>query len=367
MASRAKHIVIDARIVNSTTGTYVERLLYYLQKVDSVNRYTVLIPSKDSNFWKPYAKNFSVQFADFDDYSVAEQTSFKTFLDTLGADLVHFCMPQQPVLYRGKKVTTFHDLTLLRVYNSDKNFFVYKFKQLVGRYVFKKVAHDSAEIIVPTEYTKQDLVSFAGISPHKIHVTYEAADIGQFKKIRYDVPYKKFIINVGNHSDYKNCVRLAEAHQKLLQKYPDLGLVFVNGSTDAVKANEALFNERGYKNIHFTHKAMKGERDYLYTKATVYVTPSLFEGFGLGALEAMGFGLPVLSSTATCLPEVYADGALYFDPLNVDEMVEQIDTVLSDDKLRSSLIKRGLARHKTFSWEKMARETHAVYKKALEN
>jgi glycosyltransferase involved in cell wall biosynthesis len=81
----------------------------------------------------------------------------------------------------------------------------------------------------------------------------------------------------------------------------------------------------------------------------------------------MGFGLPVLSSTATCLPEVYADGALYFDPLNVDEMVEQIDTVLSDDKLRSSLIKRGLARHKTFSWEKMARETHAVYKKALEN
>lgn len=362
-----KHIVIDARIINSTTGTYVERLLHYLQKIDTNNRYTVLIPSKDKNFWKPYAKNFTARCADFDDYSFAEQTGFKKFLDELSADLVHFCMPQQPVLYTGKKVTTFHDLTLLRVYNSDKNYFIFKAKQLVGRFVFKKVARDSDRVIVPTEYTKQDLIKFANISPDKVHVTYEAADIGQFEKIPYDVPFKRFLINVGNHSDYKNCVRLAEAHQKLLEKHPDLGLVFVNAATDAVKANEKLFNERGYKNIHFTNKAMKGERDYLYTKATAYVTPSLFEGFGLGALEAMGFGLPVLASTATCLPEVYADGALYFDPLNVDDMAEKIDTVLSDEKLRQDLIQRGLARHKGFSWETMAKQTLAVYENALAN
>ncbi len=362
-----KHIVIDARIINSTTGTYVERLLHYLQKVDANNRYTVLIPSKDKGFWKPYAKNFSIQFADFDSYSFAEQTCFKNFLDDLGADLVHFCVPHEPVMYKGRKVTTFHDLTLLRVYNSDKNYFVFKAKQLVGRFVFKKVAKDSDQIIVPTEYTKQDLINFADISPDKVHVTYEAADIGQFKKISYDVPFERFLINVGNHSDYKNCVRLAEAHQKLLKKHPDLGLVFVNAATDAVKANERLFQERGYKNIHFTNKAMKGERDYLYTKATAYVTPSLFEGFGLGALEAMGFGLPVLSSTSTCLPEVYGEGALFFDPLDVDEMAKKIDMVLSDEKLRKDLIKRGLARHKFFSWEKMATKTLTVYEMALED
>lgn len=343
----------------------MERLLHYIQDLDTLNRYTVLIPSKDKDFWKPRAQNFTVTFADFDDYSIEEQTKFKRFLDTLGADLVHFCMPQQPVLYSGKKVTTFHDLTLLRVYNSDKNYLIYKFKQLVGRFVFKKVARDSEQIIVPTEYTKNDLIEFAHIDSKKVHVTYEAADIGQFEKIPYDVPFERFLINVGNHSDYKNCVRLAEAHQKLLKKHPDLGLVFVNGSTDAVKANDALFKSRGYKNIHFTHKAMKGERDYLYTKATAYVTPSLFEGFGLGALEAMGFGLPVLSSTATCLPEVYADGALYFDPLNVDDMAEKIDNVLSDDTLRNDLIQRGLARHAYFSWKKMAKETLDVYAKAL--
>ncbi len=360
-----KHIVIDARIVNTTTGTYVERLLHYLQKLDKKNHYTVLIPSKDKDFWKPYAKNFSVKFADFPDYSLQEQLGFKSFLDRLEADLVHFCMPQQPILYRGAKVTTIHDLTLLKEYNSDKNFFMYKFKQQVGKFVFKKVAHDSRAVIVPTQYTKDDLVAYAKISPDKVYVTYEAADIGQFELIPYEVPFKKFLVNVGHHSDYKNNVRLAEAHQKLLEKYPDLGLVFINGPTDAVKANKKLFEDRGYQNIHFTMKAMKGERDYLYGKATAYVTPSLREGFGLGGLEAMGFGLPVLSSNATCLPEVYGDGALFFDPLDVDDMVAKIDSVLSSDKVRKDLIKRGKARWSTFSWEKMARETLEVYKRSL--
>ena len=359
------HIVIDARVINTTTGTYVERLLHYLQRIDTDNTYTVLIPTKDKDYWQPTAKNFSVECVDIADYSFAEQLAFKKILDRLNADLVHFCMPQQPVRYKGKKVTTFHDLTLLRVYNSDKNYLAFKAKQLVGRYVFKRVARDSTEIIVPTEYTKNDLVSFAHIPPEKVHVTYEAADIGQYELIPYEVPFKRFLINVGRHSDYKNCVRLAEAHQKLLDKHPDLGLVFVNGPDESVLANKNLFDERGYKNIHFTLKAMKGERDYLYSKATAYVTPSLFEGFGLGALEAMGFGLPVLSSTSTCLPEVYDNGALFFDPLSVDDIAEKIDMVLSDDKLRNDLKKRGLKRHAFFSWEKMAHETCAIYKKVL--
>lgn len=360
-----KHIVIDARNINSTTGMYIERLIHYLEKVDQENKYTVLVPTKDLAFWTPTSRNFTVKGADFDNYSVDEQLGFKSFLDSLKADLVHFTMPQQPIRYKGKKVTTIHDLTLLRVYNSDKNYLVYKFKQLVGRFVFKKVARTNDQIIVPTEYTKQDLITFSQISPAKVHVTYEAADIGQYKPIPYDVPYERFLINVGRHSDYKNCIRLAEAHQKLLDKHPNLGLVFVNATDEFINREEALFIERGYKNIHFTHKNMKGERDYLYSKATAYVTPSLFEGFGLGALEAMGFGVPVISSTATCLPEVYADGALYFDPLDVDDMAAKIDIVLSDENVRNELIQRGKNRHAFFSWEKMAKETCGIYKRVL--
>lgn len=360
------HIVIDARIINTSTGTYVERLLHYLQQIDSTNHYTILIRSSDKDFWRPSAPNFTTKFADYADYSFAEQLGLLKLLNSLRPDLVHFCMPQQPILYRGKKVTTIHDLTLLKEYNSDKNYFMYKFKQQVGKFVFRKVALESTELIVPTEYTKRDVLDFVSIDENKLHVTYESADVGIYKITPYDIPYKKFLVNVGQHSDYKNIRRLAQAHQKLLAKHPDLGLVLVNKPTEALLINERLFKERGYKNIHFTHEISKGQRDYIYQKATAYVTPSLREGFGLGGLEAMGFGLPVLSSNATCLPEVYADGALFFDPLDVDDMATKIDRVLSDEKLRRDLIKKGLSRHTWFSWERMAKETLAVYMKALQ-
>lgn len=360
-------IVIDARIINSSTGTYVERLLHYLQKIDQKNNYIVLIPSTDRNFWKPNNPKWQVKFCDIPNYSLSEQTKFKKFLDNLKADLVHFCMPQQPIFYKGKKVTTFHDLTLLRVYNSDKNWLIFKIKQLIGRMVFKSVAHSNNAIITPTNHTKNDLVDFAKINPNKVFVTYESADIGIYKLKKYPLPFKKYILNIGRHSDYKNNVRLAEAHQKLLAKHPNLGLVFVNKIDEATQNNKDLFEGRGYKNIHFTDKISKGERDYIYRHATIYATPSLFEGFGLTGLEAMGFGLPVVSSNTTCLPEVYADGVIYCDPKNIADIAEKIDFLLSNPKECKALIKRGLKRHTQFSWEKMAHETLAVYQKVLNN
>ena len=127
------HIAIDARIINSSTGRYVERLVTYLQDIDTVNRYSILVRTKDLNFWKPTNKNFVVVEADFADYSFAEQIGFKKLLDTLKPDLVHFCMPQQPIFYKGAAVTTIHDLTLLKTYNSDKNWLMYHVKQLCRR------------------------------------------------------------------------------------------------------------------------------------------------------------------------------------------------------------------------------------------
>lgn len=358
-------IVIDARIINSSTGTYVERLLYYLQKIDKANFYTILLPSKDKNFWKPTNKKWSVKLCDIANYSVAEQTKFKKFLENLQPDLVHFCMPQQPMFYRGNKVTTFHDLTLLKVYNSDKNYLVFKAKQLIGRLLFKKVARDSQAIITPTEYTKNDLINFAKINPDKITVTYEGADIGIYPLESIKLPFKQFILNVGRHSDYKNNIRLAEAHQQLLKKHPSLGLVFVNRPDEATLQNEQLFKQRNYKNIHFTGEISKGARDFLYKKATIYATISLNEGFGLTGLEAMGFGLPVLSSNATCLPEVYKDGALYCDPVIVEDIAKKLEQILTNKTLQKDLIKAGKARHASFSWGKMAQQTLLVYKSNL--
>lgn len=149
------HIAIDARIINSTTGRYVERLVTYLQEVDTQNEYSILVRAKDKDFWKPRNENFSVKVADFDNYSFEEQLGFHRYLKKLGADLVHFCMPQQPINYKGKKVTTFHDLTLINTYNSDKNWIIYHAKQLVGKYAFKKIALTNDHIITPTKFTKK--------------------------------------------------------------------------------------------------------------------------------------------------------------------------------------------------------------------
>ncbi len=359
------HIAIDARIINSSTGRYVERLLHYLEQIDTENRYTVLVPTKDRDYYKPTNPNFTVKTIDFANYSLNEQIGFKRFLDELKPDLVHFTMPQQPVLYRGRKVTTFHDLTLLKTYNSDKNWLVFHFKQLLGRFVFKSVAKSSNHIITPSYYTKNDLINFVKITEDKITVTYEAADVFPGQLEPYNHPFKRYLLYVGQQSDYKNIKRLAAAHQKLLAKHPDLGLILVGKKNDSIRANEEYFKSKNYRNILFTDFIPDSQRDWLYTNASAYVFPSLMEGFGLPGLEAMGYGAPVVSSNATCLPEVYGQAAHYFDPENVGDMARAIDEVLANENLRANLVQNGYQRLQQYSWRKMAQQTLDVYRQVI--
>lgn len=359
------HIAIDARIANSSTGTYHVGLIRHLQKIDTDNTYTILLPTKDLDYITITNPNFSVKAADYDNYSLEEQVSFKSFLDDLDADLVHFCMPQQPILYKGKHVTTVHDLTLLKTYNSDKNWLVYHIKQAVARFVFKKIAKTNEHIIVPTQFTKDEYVRYAHISPDKVTVTYESADISVHSLKPYTHPFKQFIMYVGQQSDYKNIRRLGDAHQKLLAEHPDLGLILVGKKNAASRKNEAYFASKNYQNILFTDFIEDTQRDWLYTQCAAYVFPSLMEGFGLPGLEAMGRGAPVVSSNATCLPEVYGDAAHYFTPTDIDDITRAINDVLDDDSLRSDLIKKGYTQLKKYSWERMAKQTHGVYMNAL--
>ncbi len=360
------HIVIDARIINSSTGTYVERLLHYLQQIDTENTYTILVPEKDRDYWQPSGFNFKVVPISIDNYSFAEQTRYRKILDDLRPDLVHFCMPQQPILYRGKTVTTFHDLNLLHTYNSDKNWFVYHCKQLVGRFVFYRIAHTSDHIITPTRYTRDELVKFSRISPNKTTVTYEAAEIDSTPTDPYNVPFKRYIMYVGQQSDYKNIRRLAEAHQLLLASHPDLGLVLVGRKQIDARANERYFHEKKFRNIHFTDFLPDSQRNWLYEHCEAYVFPSLMEGFGLPGLEAMAYGAPVVSSNATCLPEVYGSSAYYFDPTNTQNIAQAIDEVISNPQLQQTLRQSGARQVRKYSWMRMAEETKRVYETVLQ-
>jgi glycosyltransferase involved in cell wall biosynthesis len=362
-----KTIAIDARIINSSTGRYVERLLTYLQDVDTTNHYIVLVPTKDESYWLPTARNFELRTIDYKNYSFGEQIGFNSFLNSLQADLVHFCMPQQPIFYMKPHVTTVHDMTLLKTYNSDKNWLVYHTKQLVGKVLFYVIGHTSAHIITPSEFTKKEYMAHANISRLKVTTTYEAADVlsdnpTRLAEIAED---DSFILYVGQQSDYKNIRRLIQAHQSLRADRPELKLVLVGSLNEAAKRNQRWAQEKALQGIVFTGFVSDDELAWLYKHCRSYVFPSLMEGFGLPGLEAMIHGAPVASSNATCLPEVYGDAALYFDPTSVQDMATTIAGIIDDETFRNGLIEKGYEQARRYSWRRMAEQTHEVYLAAL--
>src|ERR1700732_1646115 len=105
-----KRIAIDARIIYTSTGCYVERLIKYLQQLDHANEYLVLLRKADYDRWQPKGPNFPKVVAVQPPFTFREQIKFATKLRALRADLVHFTAPHQPIFYRGRRVTTIHDL-----------------------------------------------------------------------------------------------------------------------------------------------------------------------------------------------------------------------------------------------------------------
>ena len=360
------HIALDVRFINSGTGTYAVKLLDYLQKIDTVNQYSVLVPPKDAGYYKPTNPNFTIRTVPHKAYSLNEQLGFLRFLDKLQPDLVHFCMPQQPVLYRGKKITTIHDMTLLNTYNSDKNWLVYHFKQFIGGFVFKHIAKSNQYLIAISNNTKKEFIDYTKISDDKITTIYEAGEANPSEIEPYnELPFEQFIMYVGQQPDYKNIRKLGDAHQLLLEQNPNLGLVLVGRMNEDTRRNKAYFENKGYKNIHFTGFIPDSQRDWLFTKALAYTFPSLMEGFGLPPLEAMAYGTPVISSNTSCMPEILGNAAIYFDPTDTNNIASVIsDTIYSPEKLEA-MKQAGFDQVKKYSWERMAQETHAIYTKVL--
>ncbi len=359
-------IVIDARELRTSTGRYVERLLHYLQEIDREHDYTVLLKPQDVVGWVPTNPRFKSLACPHKEFTFDEQLGFKKQLSGLGADLVHFAMVQQPVLYKGRVVTTIHDLTTVRFNNPDKNPIVFKLKQQIYEQVIKRAAKKSVTIITPTEFVKNYLVEFAGVSPDNIIVTHESADlINTDPEPVIALVGQSFLMYVGRPTPHKNLERLIEAFLLLKGQHPDLKLVLAGNKDANYRRIEASVTTRGIQNVVFTDFVSEGQLRWLYESCAAYVFPSLSEGFGLPGLEAMLHGAPVVSSDATCLPEVYGDAAHYFDPLDVQAMSDAINEVLTDKALHQKLTESGYERAKQFSWKRMAEQTLAIYNKAL--
>lgn len=363
-----KKIVIDAREWSTTTGTYVRHLVDQLQEVDTdlSHRYVVLMKPKDIDTWEPSSKRFSKLVSPYKEFTFAEQIGLLVQLIRLKPDLVHFAIVQQPILYQGTTVTTMHDLTTLRFDNPSKNTAVFRFKQMVYRWVNFIAAHKSRAIITPTEYVKDDVAKVLRLNSRKITVTYEAGEpISAAAEPIDELVNTQFIMYVGRPNPHKNLGRLIEAYAKLQEDMPELHLVLA-GKRDALfKRHEREVERLGLRGVHFTGRVSDGQLRWLYEHTAAYIFPSLSEGFGLPALEAMSHGAPVVSSNATCLPEVYGQAAQYFDPRDVDDMAAAIKKVVTSNATRQRLITAGKQQAKRYSWKRMAEQTLAIYHSVL--
>lgn len=360
-------IVIDAREYSTSTGRYINRLLHYLDQLDHEHDFTVLLKPHDMEkavFTNPKFTKIACLYKEF---TFAEQLGLLKQVNGLKPDLVHFGKDHQPVLYRGITVTTMHDLTTLRFTNPDKHLVVYKTKQAVYRWVVRRVARKSNAIITPTEFVKQDIMRFTGVQPGKITVTLEAADpITDKPEPVAEVQDKRFIMYIGRPTPHKNLERLIAAFQLLKGQHPDLHLVLAGKLDNNYQVIKQKTESEQIANIIFTGFISDGQLRWLYEHCEAYVFPSLSEGFGLPGLEAMSHGAPVVSSNATCLPEVHGDAAHYFDPLDTQAMADAINEVLSDKQLRERLIAAGHDQVTKFSWQRMTEQTLAVYNQTLQ-
>ncbi len=358
-------IAIDARNLPTSTGRYVERLIHYLEKIDHSNHYLILLSQKGFEIWQPTNPNFHKVLCPHKEFTIDEQIGLKKQLEELKVDLVHFSMVQQPVWYNASPVvTTMQDLTTVRFKNPDKNPLIYWSKQQVYKWVNKKAARKSAHIITISEFVKRDLIDFTSVSPNKITVTLESADeLPAGGQPIAELAGKKFIMYVGRPTPHKNLRRLINAFALLQQKHPELVLALAGKKDGNYIRHENYVKEKGIKNIVFTDFIPDEQLRWMYENTAVYCFPSLSEGFGLPGLEAMLHGAPVASSTATCLPETHGEAAHYFDPYDIKDMARAIEEVLTDQTLRNELITKGQKHARSFSWQRMAEQTLAVYEK----
>src|SRR3989344_5872177 len=361
-----ERIVIDARESGTSTGRYIDKLIEYLHKLEPEYEIIVLTKTPRIEFMKTIAPGFEILESNYKEFKFAEQIGFLHQLNKLDPDLVHFSMTQQPVLYKGKVVTTIHDLSTARFNNPIKNWLVFKFKQLVYKQVIKRVARKSEVLITPSNWVKYDVAQFAGISPEKINVTYEAADIiHDNPQPVANLEKQKFIMYVGRPQPHKNLKRLVQAFSEVQLTHPKLKLALVGKTDSNYLLLKKYVHQQGISGIVFTDFVTEGQLRWLYENAQAYVFPSLSEGFGLPGLEALAHGLPLVSSRATCLPEIYKDAAVYFNPINSSDMADKIKMVLEDKELTAKLRQKGAKVASLYSWERTAEQTLALYEQIL--
>lgn len=261
--------------------------------------------------------------------------------------------------FKVNQVVTIHDMTTF--------LFPRQRGEALSQYLSKRTLEATAqakEIICISESTKRDLIKFNPESSDRSVVIYPGKKVFSCKKSKLPNGLRKggYILTVGTIEPRKNLIGLVRAYRNLsadLKKRFPLVIAGGKGWNDDKIYRE--FESKGLK-PHLVLAGFVSDRQLarLYQDCCIFAYPSFYEGFGLPVVEAQSFGIPVLTSGVSSLPEAGGEGALYVDPNDTEEITKGLERLLIDDNLRKDLSKKALLNANKFSWDKAAKRTLKV-------
>lgn len=265
-------------------------------------------------------------------------------------------------------VSCVHDLAEFYIKNK------YSFWRMIYRkYICLKInKYLTTHFIAISENTKMDIVKFLKISSNNITVILNGANHlnkNSEDSIETDQAKGKYILYVGRLDPFgKNLLNLIDAFKILVDRNNNIKLYLVGKEARGTnlilqKINDLSLNE----NVHISGYVNTDKLISLYKNALVFIFPSLYEGFGFPILEAMKYGIPVVCSNASSLPEIGGEAAVYFDPFTFSDIAEKINLVIENNKLMQELSSKGKIRYQLFKWENSAYETSRIIANILGN
>jgi glycosyltransferase involved in cell wall biosynthesis len=284
-----------------------------------------------------------------------------------GADVFHSSDVLNYALPGARNVTTIHDLTAVLF----PEYHTAMVREAMAK-KFRFAQTQAQAVIAVSECARQDAVEHLGLDPARMHVIHHGVDEA-FRPLPPDsvaealrplgLEPKQYILYVGTIEPRKNLVRLVQAYHRARQTLPAAQKLVLAGMP-------GWLYEDVLKTIHELELdddvILLGRVEFellpaLYNGAQLFVYPSIYEGFGLPALEAMACGAPVISSNTSSLPEVVADAGVMVDPYAVAQIATAMEQMLSDKAQREMYRQRGFARAAHFTWQATAKQTLKVY------
>ena len=368
-------IAIDARKLRDYgIGTYIRNLIRHLARIDRTSEYVLIVRPADIEIASALGDNFRAVPDWSRAYSFREQLTIPLDLRRERVDLFHAPHYVLPPLIPCKSVVTIHDCIHLRFPQYLPNRLAYVY----ARSSLWVATHRSSRVLTVSETSKRDILRYFRVPERKIDVIYNAIDErlreapseDEVARVRERYQLKDpFVLYTGNIKPHKNLERLIEAFHTLRRDGLEHVKLLIIGDEISKYATlrRAVHRHKLHKHVRFFGFVSDKTLASLYRLASVFVFPSLYEGFGLPPLEAMAAGTPVITSNVSSLPEVVGDAAVLIDPYDPGAIADAMRRVLTDSALHADLRQRGLARVRDFSWERSVTRVREIYGEVLDS